>query len=381
LPLRHFKSAWFVPAAFLATVCCGLAASPAGAHTVAKGIMDLRLERGTHKRFERALREDTRGLHAQFTRILVDWAQAQPTGASHYNTAYLDHIKRIVQACKQHGLKVIVTLGYTPRWASDRTFWSHPPPTYSKGVYRDFYPIAPAHLPDFGRFTLKLAQLLQGDVFGYECWNEPNLWPWIYPQRTAGDPHFAVTRYVAMLRQFSPAIRRGDPQALVIAGATAPMGDDDRLRTSPLSFAQTLKADGAAKLFDAYSHHPYTIGGMRDPAPGAMPPWPNAMVTLANLKMLLHIFPGKPFYLTEYGYNTRPCMAFGYFFVSDRTQARYLRSAYAMADRYQQVKLLMWFQAKDWRPPGRPAYAGLYMGLRRLNGTKKPSWWAFARLP
>ena len=330
---------------------------------------------------ERALREDTTGLHAQFTRILVDWARAQPRGANTYNTGYLDHIKSIVQACKQHGLKVIVTLSYTPRWASERKFWSRPPPTFRKGVYQSFYPIAPAHLPDFGSFALKLAQLLRGDVFGYECWNEPNLWPCIYPQRTAGDPHFAVTRYVAMLRQFSPAIRRGDPQALVIAGATAPMGSNDRFRTSPLTFAQTLKADGAAQLFDAYSHHPYVIGGIRDPAPGAMPPWPSAFVTLANLKSLLDIFPDKPFYLTEYGYNTRPCTAFGYFAVSDRTQAHYLRSAYAVADRYPQVKLLMWYLAKDWRPPGQPLDAGLYMGLRRLNGTKKLAWWAFARLP
>jgi hypothetical protein len=159
------------------------------------------------------------------------------------------------------------------------------------------------------------------------------------------------------------------------------MGDNDRYRTSPQSFARTLKAAGAGRLFDAYSHHPYAIGGMSDPAPWVMPPRPNVTVALANLKALLRIFPGKPFYLTEYGYNTKPSVDFGYFAVSERTQARYLRAAYAVAGRYAHVKLLMWYLVQDTQPAGQPEGRGVYMGLRRVDGSKKPAWKVFARLP
>ncbi len=151
-----------------------------------------------------------------------------------------------------------------------------------------------------------------------------------------------------MLRRFAPAVRKGDPRALVIAGATAPTGNDDRWRTSPQTFARTLKAAGAGKLFDAYSHHPYTPGRLS--ATLRRRPCRNpdgTTVTLANLKTLLRIFPSKPFYLTEYGYNTKPSVVFGDFSVSARTQAKYLRRAYAVARRYRHVKMLMWFLVKD----------------------------------
>ena len=103
-------------------------------------------------------------------------------------------------------------------------------------------------------------------------------------------------------------------------------------------------------------------------------------MTLNNLGTLLRLFPGKPFYLTEYGYNTRPSIFFAWFAVSERTQARYLKRAYAYAGRYSRVKVLVWFLVRDWRPAGSPADRGIYTGLSRVNGERKPSWYAFANL-
>ena len=96
-------------------------------------------------------------------------------------------------------------------------------------------------------------------------------------------------------------------------------------------------------------------------------------------RQLLRLFPKKPFYLTEYGYNTRPNQMFG-LAVTEGAQARYLRTAYKYAARYPQVRLLAWYLLRDWRPETGQADAGVYTGLRRLDGTRKPAWYAFRRL-
>ena len=59
------------------------------------------------------------------------------------------------------------------------------------------------------------------------------------------------------------------------------------------------------RYFDVYSHHPYTPGGSAQPRPRRPPNDPSTTVALQNLPTLLRLFPTKPFYLTEYGYNTR----------------------------------------------------------------------------
>jgi len=113
-------------------------------------------------------------------------------------------------------------------------------------------------------------------------------------------------------------------------------------------------------------------------APDRAPNDPTTCVTLYNLGTLLRLFPGKPFYLTEYGYNTEDCLYFGGFAVNEATQAGYLRRAYAYAGRYTQVKALFWYLITDVRPASGPLDRGVYTGLRRAGGGRKPAWYAFA---
>ena len=81
---------------------------------------------------------------------------------------------------------------------------------------------------------------------------------------------------------------------------------------------------------------------------------PKTTVNLQNLPVLLKMFPTKPFYITEYGYQTAPCYSFSQQYVSFAQQANYLKRAYAYAARFRQVKLLMWFMLDDFSPSGRP---------------------------
>ena len=166
----------------------------------------------------------------------------------------------------------------------------------------------------------------------------------------------------------------------MIGGATAPRGRGDAGSTPPQAFARYLKAKGAGAYMDAYSHHPYTPGGSTHVGPGQMPNNPTRAVTLGNLGQLTKLFPKKPFYLTEYGYNTQYSHWFGVA-VSKADQARYLRQAYAYVKRYRQVRALLWFMVDDMSAGGSvtdKAGNGVYMGVSTYTGIRKPSWYAFA---
>ena len=318
-----------------------------------------------------------RGLGAQWVRLGVDWAALEPTRGE-YSPTELARLDALVDDFHAAGVKLLLTTYSMPSWATDRYWWSHPPFGYPEGP-QAFYPIRSDALRDYGALAESLARRYKGRVQALECWNEPNMWFCLYPQRTADDPYFAARVYLRMLKAFRAGVVRAGTGVRVVAGATAPVGLNDRYRTSPQRFARFLRRAGAGRYFDVYSHHPYTPGGSLYTAPDQPPNDSTRTVTLFNLRTLLRLFPKKPFYLTEYGYNTQPNLMFG-FSVSESVQARYLRTAYRFAARDRQVKLLVWYLVRDWRPATGPADAGVYTGLRRPDGTRKPAWYAFRGL-
>jgi hypothetical protein len=356
-------------------------APAARAATVLRGLNDGALPTPSAGVRAQHLHEIRSELRASVLRVNCSWPLAEPAQGTYSDTddsGYLSGLEQTVVAAHALGLKVIVTMCYVPQWASDSTYWDDPLPGYSNG-YQSFYPMKAAALADYQAFANHLATVLKGEVLGYEAFDEPNLWPYIYPQRTARDPWFAAREYLKYLKAFGAGVKAGDPGALVIAGSTAPTGTNDDYRTAPQTFAAELKALGAGAYFDVYAHHPYVPGGAADMDPGLPPMFPSHTVSLSNIGTLLKIFPKKPFYLTEYGFSTEPSVAFGPR-VSEGQQAAYLTKAYALAARHAQVKLLVWQPLQDTSPSGKPTDPnGCYLGLRRVSGTAKPAWYAFAR--
>jgi hypothetical protein len=360
----------------ISAVLLGAAASPARAQ-VLRGTMDGKLcIKGTTGIAARVdFMADT--LHTQLLRFDLKWTRLEPQQGV-YDQAYIDQLAQTFQDAASHGIKVIITLYDVPKWASDRSLWQYVPPTYTKGIYHPFYPPAPSHLIDFQHLATKLASTFGDDVLGYEPLNEPNAWFSLYPQRTSSDDAFGVRQYAAMLTAFSQGIRIGDPHALVIAGSTAPNGRNNALGTSPLRFAQLLKTMVSPSVFDAYSHHPYTVGGTKNIAPEAPPLDPVHTVSLGNISVLLKLFPTKPFYITEYGYYTVYRLAMG-IYVNQPTQALFLQRAYRYVARFPQIKALVWFPYHDVGavdPP--PNNGGVYSGLVTSTGAYKLSWFAFS---
>jgi len=360
----------------LAIVLC-VATPPARAHTVAHGLAEPRLGYSATADQEGWLDEIAGPLNASWVRIDCDWTLGEPAQGA-YDAAYLTNVKHAVEYAHGLGLNVLVTVCYVPRWASDSSYWNDPVPGYPTG-YQPNYPIDATALDDFQSFVEHLATTFNGEVQAYECWNEPNLFPFLYPQETPGDANFAAHTYAKYVKRFSQGVRAGDPAALVVAGATAPGGGDDFLRSGPVQFARAFKASGTASYFDVYSHHPYVMGGVSNMDPAKLPLHPKVSVGLSNIGSLLDVFPGKPFYLTEYGFNTTYSYAFGAP-VGEIDQARFLKKAYAMAARHRQIKVLFWYLLFDYSPNGNPSNAGgVYTGLRRVGFGAKRSWYAFAR--
>lgn len=384
-------------AALLAGAALVAVAAPtqAQAHTVARGLADAVTFGFTDWTDDEAhaLHELAAKLNAKYVRFDVYWNQAEPGqdvfAENKRGSGYLDNVVKAVDAADAEGLKVIIVTYRVPKWASDQDLWPTP------SGYADKYTPSKAGIVEFGHFAQHLASLLRGKVLAYEAWNEPNLGVYLYPQRTdtkdgagawvfpnvAHTRTWAVDHYVAMLKQFYQAVKDpdGDPAALVAGGCTSPIGYDDYWRTSPQTFAKELAAAGAGEYFDVYDHHPYTPGGSKDMRPEAAPSDPKTTVQLENLSTLHKRFPGKQFYLTEYGYNTSTSLVFGGARVSQVEQAAYLKRAYAYAARLDWVKLMCWYQLKDISPTNKVTDdRGIYMGLRTLSGSAKRAWYAFA---
>ena len=329
------------------------------------------------------------GLHARWTRLLVYWDSLQPkapgaSGAT-YNQVYMSRLKMIVSKFHAASINVIVTPVSVPRWASDSSLWSSPPQGSAPG-YQPSYAMnykSSSVMAGFQNMAKYLASQLGPLGAGYyEVWNEPNISRMLYPQRRGhAYPDYGMRVYRAMLVSYWKGIKSAKKSYTVIAGGTAPYGNNSTGATSPNVWANNLRKNGMSKYFDAYSHHPYQVLGSVNTAPNQMPSDPAHMVNLANLSVLLNMFPSKPFYITEYGYGTGFNPQFG-IQVSEATQAAYLTKAYAMARSHKQVKALIWYMLRDWAPnPAKPNTGGVYTGLMKVDGTLKKSWSAFARVP
>ena len=350
------------------------AATPA-AGDVLRGVDDQRLfwqRAGTT-----ALQEVGVTLGADVIRCDINWPSAEPR-RGRYNDDYLDKVAATIAAARELDVQVVVLVYRTPKWASDRSLWGRPVTGDRAGVYHSYYPPAKKHLDDFRAFARHLATRFQGNVLAYEPWCEPNMFKYLFPQRTAQYADFAARRYRHMLTAFAGGVRAADPAALVCAGATAPFGRNDRYGTSPQRFARQLRALGAADVFDVYTHHPYVPGGTRNVSPEAQPRDPSRTVSIGNIDTLLRVFPSKPFYMTEFGWSTHRSSTFG-ICVTYVQQAAYLQRAFAYLERFPQVELGIWFPLKDTsRTGGYGDRWGVYSGLRKLDGTRKRAYYAFA---
>ncbi len=231
----------------------------------------------------RALRSDFAAIAAtgaRWVRFDMTWSVIQPDGPTSFDWGATD---RAVAAARSHGLHVLATLAYTPKWAR------------APGTKTDKYP--PVDPADFARFARAAVQRYAPlGVHHYEVWNEPNTGFWA----PKPDP----VAYSALLEQAYVAIHGVDPKATVLSGGLAPQGPvldwvaSDGSGMSPWHFLAAMYGAGARGSFDALAHHPYTIPyGPRSPTPA------NALLQTVALHALMvdHGDGAKRIWATEVG--------------------------------------------------------------------------------
>jgi hypothetical protein len=307
---------------------------------------------------------------ARVARVDLIWSDIAPTKPANptdpADPAYRwERADRVLSALIARGVRPIVSVYSSPAWSAGRGA-----PRDTSGV-NPFFPKA----ADFGQFMGALARRYNGSsptpsyaarpivIRHYEIWNECNLRRYCRPQFDAVGKPVSNRFYAGLVRAAYPAIKRANPRAVVIAGATGPKSSTNSTGLSTVAWLDALRKSRVK--FDAYSQHIYPSAAPLANTK-AIPSW-NSVPFL--LKEINKIRRGMPMYITEAGYTTAST-PFRKVKVTPAQQATYLKQVFNLKSvRSSRVPAIVWFNLTDnkfW--PG---------GLFRANGTKKPSFAAF----
>jgi hypothetical protein len=337
---------------------------------------------------------------AGIVRIPVSWASIAPTqppnasaaaqpGWPGYNWGRIDGAVRSANA---HGLEIMFTANEAPRWAEG----ADKPASARVSTWKPD-PVA------FGEFGKALARRYSGGfpdpetpgaklprVRFFEAWNEPNLDYFLSPQ-WHGDQLFAAGWYRNMLNSFYAGVKAGQPDAKVIAPATAPFGDrPGGSRSPPVLFVRSLfcmkvghlknRGCPARAHLDIFSHHPIDLD--RGPNRHTVSPLDVSTLDYNRLSSIVRqasatgrVLPAgeKPLWVSELWWDTNPPdSVLG---VPLAKQARWIE----LAD------YLLWAQGVSVVinlpmvdiPLVPPDYSTLQSGIFFVDGTRKPSYQAY----
>ncbi len=194
---------------------------------------------------------------ARWIALDFDWNSIQGDGPDSFR--WDRSTDTVVGEAHARGLRIIGTLAYSPPWArrAQCADTSHCLPTDPDAYARFARAAAERYGPTSGDPALR------NSVRVWQIWNEANHYPFV-------QPTVDVPGYTLMLRRAYAAIKLGDSGATVLAGATAPAGDDPSGRdVAPVTFLRGIYANGGGNSFDAFAHHPYSF----PESPLTVAPW------------------------------------------------------------------------------------------------------------
>lgn len=152
------------------------------------------------------------------------WETIEGAGKGQYDWSYAD---RVVSEVNASGLQLLARLSSDPDLTN---FWAgHPPGNASN--FADFaFALA-------SRYNCQAGS--RGCIQAYQIWNEPNL------AREWGGNRPNPAQYVEFLRQAYAAIKRANPNAIVISAGMAPTGsNDNNAMPDDLFYEQMYQAMG-----------------------------------------------------------------------------------------------------------------------------------------
>ncbi|RMG87895.1 MAG: hypothetical protein D6712_04745 [Chloroflexi bacterium] len=149
---------------------------------------------------------------------------------------------RIVELTAAYGLELQVRLSNPPAWAraEEDPLGLGPPDDFD----------------DYVNYAVAVAQRYRGRVRYYQIWNEPNIFPeW----GSRPDDWIDAAEYTDLLCRTYHALKRVDPDIVVISGALAPTSAIDGKNINDYIFLQNMYDHGAGDCFDVLSMQGYGL--------------------------------------------------------------------------------------------------------------------------
>ena len=298
---------------------------------------------------------------AGLVRVDVGWASLQEDGPGRWSSWYLERLDRVVAAADARGIDLLLTLLYTPCWASTA------PESHKRGCdgawwSRDVMRYPPADPADYARALAFVVRRYGSRVLAWEVWNEPNLSEfWEAP-----DPAGA---YARLLKAAYPAAKAAHPGARIVGGS---------LSQSDHAFTRRLYDLGVKGSFDAFSVHPYSDNvSPLDPRSTVDARYSFLRGVPKVREVMLANGDRSPVWLTESGWSTATVRSSDPWRngVTEAQQARFMREQARQVARWPWVKANIWYRLMD-SGADRADMVDNY-GLFRVDGTAKPAWAAF----
>jgi Cellulase (glycosyl hydrolase family 5) len=293
--------------------------------------------------------DSMKAMGAKWIRYDFSWSGIEATKGT-FNFTQTD---LAVKEAAARGMSVIAILAYAPAWANGGYTDNKYPPT-NPADYANFAKAVATHFGPLG-------------VHVYELWNEPNI-------SVFWKPTPNVAKYAALVKAAYPAIHAGDPNAVVLAGATSPHGayhdsncdgvadsGYDSTGYDPLDFLLGMYANGAGGYFDALSHHPYERAGFPTHPCSAWYQMAQSTPSLRSI-MTANGDSAKKIWATEYG-NEVPQ------WTDEAGQASRLTTAMTAWKTFPWAGPMMAFNLWDTH--------GSYFAMLRSDWTQRPAWFAF----
>jgi hypothetical protein len=304
----------------------------------------------------------------------ADWATIAPTRPANPSNgddpAYvLSDLDQLVDTAPQYGMRVMITIVGTPKWANGNQTPNH----------------MPKKLGDLTTFARMLATRYNGhnghgSVSLWSVWNEPNLQLFLTPQ-FVGKKIVSPGNYAKLYKAAYSGIKAGNKLAQVAIGETSPQGRDKPTAqkgqgqsVAPGTFARLL-AQTKGLQFSAWAQHPYaTSTGGKALGKARYPNVPLTNLPQFENDLTKYFHRAVPLWLTEYGHETKPAEPHG---VTYAQQALYAKQALTYAKNDPDVQMFVWFTFRDSATNAQNPWQS---GLEQPTGAHKPSYAAFASL-
>jgi hypothetical protein len=283
---------------------------------------------------------------ARWTRLSVQWKDYEPVRGAYapWDVAQID---RAVQLCRHAGIRILLDVVNAPAWASQ---------TDDSG--QGNVPRKPADFADFMRY---LANRYRGQIDAYEIWNEPDI-------RRFWNTGPSASAYTALLKAAYPAVKSGDPNALVVSG-----GLSWDYESSSSSFLIKMYAAGAKGSFDVLALHDFPDASIAN----GLTTWAQGRRTAR--RVMLANGDNRPVWITEFGFNTATAASGWQPSSTPQQQADLLRRAFQVMEQdapWLQVAFYYNFRNNYWQHDKLTDIEAQF-GLLNSDFSPKPAYYVF----